>query len=332
MQRWPVEKNAPFAAHSTAVFRSASSSTTSGLLPPISSWNFRMCSAEALATRLPVSTEPVKEIAFTSGLSRIACPTTEPLPMTRLKHALRQAGALQDVGERPAAARHEVGRLEDHRVAVGERRRDLPGGNGDRKIPRRDQPDDADRLALDQHLDVRAARSAGARRRCARASPAKNAKIWPARVASPMPSASVFPSSRDEQPAELLLARQNLVGGLLQDLVARVDVEARPGRRRRLRRGDGALGVGLRGARVAADHLVGVRGIDVLRLALAFDPFAGDQIVVQFFGHFEPRIGKSGQSAVTDIVSSGAPASSGLRSGRPKTGDVHLEHVAGLRS
>ena len=40
VQRWPVEKNEPLAAASTAVFRSASSSTTSGFLPPISSWNF----------------------------------------------------------------------------------------------------------------------------------------------------------------------------------------------------------------------------------------------------------------------------------------------------
>ena len=83
VQRWPVEKKAPLAAHSTAVFRSESSSTTSGFLPPISSWKRRRRSAEAMATRLPVATEPVKEMASTSALSRIAWPTTEPDPMTR---------------------------------------------------------------------------------------------------------------------------------------------------------------------------------------------------------------------------------------------------------
>jgi hypothetical protein len=40
VQRCPVEKNAPLTAASVATFTSASSSTTSGFLPPISSWNF----------------------------------------------------------------------------------------------------------------------------------------------------------------------------------------------------------------------------------------------------------------------------------------------------
>ncbi len=86
VQRWPVEKKAPFAAHSTAVLRSASSSTTSGFLPPISSWTFfiGVAATHCAAMRRPVETEPVKEIASTSGLSMIAWPTTEPLPMTRL--------------------------------------------------------------------------------------------------------------------------------------------------------------------------------------------------------------------------------------------------------
>ena len=67
VQRWPVEKKAPLTAHSTAVFRSASSSTTSGFLPPISSWNFRIIAVQAAATRRPVATEPVKVIASTLG-------------------------------------------------------------------------------------------------------------------------------------------------------------------------------------------------------------------------------------------------------------------------
>jgi hypothetical protein len=72
VQRCPVEKKAPLTAQSTAVARSASSSTTSGFLPPISSWNLRMCSTLAAATRLPVATEPVKVTASMSGLSSIA--------------------------------------------------------------------------------------------------------------------------------------------------------------------------------------------------------------------------------------------------------------------
>ncbi|MDF2972543.1 MAG: hypothetical protein K0R61_2993 [Microvirga sp.] len=36
------------------------------------------------ATRRPVGTEPVKEMAETLGLCSMASPTTEPLPITRL--------------------------------------------------------------------------------------------------------------------------------------------------------------------------------------------------------------------------------------------------------
>ena len=52
-------------------------------MPPISSWKRRITLIEASATRAPVPWLPVKLIALTSGLSRIAWPTTEPLPMTR---------------------------------------------------------------------------------------------------------------------------------------------------------------------------------------------------------------------------------------------------------
>ena len=84
VQRWPVEKKPELAAASTATDRSASSSTTIGFLPPISSWNLRLCSIEASATRLPVPVEPVKVMPAMSGWSSIACPTTEPRPITRL--------------------------------------------------------------------------------------------------------------------------------------------------------------------------------------------------------------------------------------------------------
>ncbi len=67
VQRWPVEKNAPCTARFTAVVRSASSSTTSGFLPPISSCTFAIRATAFAAIARPVSTEPVKLIASTSG-------------------------------------------------------------------------------------------------------------------------------------------------------------------------------------------------------------------------------------------------------------------------
>ena len=84
VQRWPVEKNALCSATFTAVSRSASSSTTCGFLPPISSCTFASRAAHCCATRLPTSTEPVKLIASTSGVVARISPTTEPRPITRL--------------------------------------------------------------------------------------------------------------------------------------------------------------------------------------------------------------------------------------------------------
>ena len=101
---------------------------------------------------LPVATEPVKLIASTCAWSSIVCPTTEPRPITRLNTpfgapalTMISASAWAEPGTRSAG-------LNTTRIAEGERRRDLPGGNGDREIPRRDDADDADRLA--RHLDV----------------------------------------------------------------------------------------------------------------------------------------------------------------------------------
>ena len=79
--------------------------------------------------------------------------------MTRLNAPFGNAGANDDFGERVRPAGHEIGRLEDDAIAVAERRRDLPGGNGDGEIPRRDDADDADRLA--RHFDVDARPHAG---------------------------------------------------------------------------------------------------------------------------------------------------------------------------
>src|SRR3954465_4367666 len=55
-----------------------------------------------------------------------------------------------------SGCRYQVRRLEYHAVTVGERRRDLPGGDCDREVPWRDDADDPQRLARDVDIDVRA--------------------------------------------------------------------------------------------------------------------------------------------------------------------------------
>ena len=85
VQRWPVEKKALCAHSSTATPRSASSSTTCGFLPPISSCTLAPRATQAAATCLPTACDPVKLTASTPGWSMIAWPTSRPLPITRLK-------------------------------------------------------------------------------------------------------------------------------------------------------------------------------------------------------------------------------------------------------
>ena len=54
-----------------------------------------------------------------------------------------------ELAEAQRGQRRELGRLEDDRVARGERRADLPDGHHQRVVPRRDLAHDADRLAPD---------------------------------------------------------------------------------------------------------------------------------------------------------------------------------------
>ena len=72
VQRCPVEKNAPFTAQLTATSRSASSSTRSGFLPPISSCSLSMRGDAAAAIAWPVATDPVKLMASISALATSA--------------------------------------------------------------------------------------------------------------------------------------------------------------------------------------------------------------------------------------------------------------------
>ena len=84
VHRCPAEKNAPLIANSTALSRSASSSTMSGFLPPISSCILPP-RANTLAPILrPTAEEPVKVMPATFGCSTSAAPVSAPCPINRL--------------------------------------------------------------------------------------------------------------------------------------------------------------------------------------------------------------------------------------------------------
>ena len=153
VQRWPVEKNAALTTTFTASAISASASTMVGFLPPISSCTRARRLAASTAIWLPVPSDPVKEMALTSGLVTISLPTFEPGPVTRLIAPLvtpaspsastsrtAQSGARSDGFNTTALPATSAGAV-------------FQVGNGNRKVPRRDQTDDAERAAagLNQH-------------------------------------------------------------------------------------------------------------------------------------------------------------------------------------
>jgi hypothetical protein len=60
---------------------------------------------------------------------------------------------MRKLGETQRGQRRQLRRLEHDRVAAGERRAELPRRDVEREVPRRDQPDDAERLA-ERHVDA----------------------------------------------------------------------------------------------------------------------------------------------------------------------------------
>ena len=80
----PVRPKALAATMRAAVAGSASSRTTIGFLPPISSWTRARRAPAAAWIASPTGTDPVNEIAATRGSVTSASPATAPRPWTML--------------------------------------------------------------------------------------------------------------------------------------------------------------------------------------------------------------------------------------------------------
>jgi hypothetical protein len=185
---------------------------------------------------------------------------------------------VQDVGDGPGAARHQVGGLEHHGVAEGQRRRDLPGGNRDREVPGRDQADHADRLA--RHFDADAGPHGGQHF-------AAGAQGLAGEELEDVAGTRDFADGLGQglaflarqQVTEFIAACQDLGTRGIEDVEALLRRGHAPGRLRLGGRGDRLLGVlGIR-LRVFADHVTCVGRIDVAAGAGAFDPLAADQVL-----------------------------------------------------
>ena len=232
VQRCPVEKNAPLVAHSTAILTSASSSTTSGFLPPISSCTFFIGRRSGRGRR-DLATDcnrPRERYRSDVGMPQQSLANLTASPHDEVEDAGRQSGSRNDLRKSVCRAGHEIGWLEHHAIAISQRRRNLPGRNRDRKVPRRDQCHDADRFA--RHLDVYSGSDAGDLL-------AGRPHRLPGEEGENLSSADNLADAlrqrlallARQQTSELVLARQNLVGDLLQRLITLLRRRARIGRK-----------------------------------------------------------------------------------------------------
>ena len=135
-----------------ALSNGASSSTTNADLPPSSRHTFLMPSPATDAMRRPACSDPVKLTMSTSGCATIASPTTRPEPETMLSTPVGQADLVRGLGEHERAERRHLRRLQHHRAAGRQRRRDLADHLVQRVVPRRHAADDADRFLDDQRV------------------------------------------------------------------------------------------------------------------------------------------------------------------------------------
>ena len=232
---------------------------------------------------LPVSIEPVKLIAATSGWLTKRIADDRPGAHHQVEDARGNAGAGQDVGQHPRAAGRPLRRLEDDRVAERERGRDLPGGNGDRKVPRRDQADDADRLAGD--LDVDAGADG---RQLLPGQPqhfaGEELEDVPGTDGLAHALGQRLPFFAREQPADLVLARENIRADLVEDVGAILDATGRPRGKCGLCRSNRVLRLRGIGHGVLADDVAQIGRIAIGRPRRRHDPLAVD-VVGELFEH-----------------------------------------------
>ena len=132
---------------------SASSNTITGALPPSSRCTRFSVSAAVRAMTLPVATSPVSDTIATSGWRDERVAGGLALAGHDVEHAGREdVGG--DLGEPQRAERRELRRLQHDGVARGERGAELPRRHVERVVPRRDRPDDAERVAAEERRVV----------------------------------------------------------------------------------------------------------------------------------------------------------------------------------
>ncbi len=224
---------------------------------------------------------PVKLITATSGDSTMASPTSEPAPVTRLI----------EPGGKPASAMISTRSVAQSGVSLaGLKTTVLPvtsagiifqHGNRDREIPRRDDPDDADRLA-DAHRPL-----VGQLGRDGVAEAAAALAGHQERDVDPLLDVAAgfdedLAHLQAHGPGEAFLVEREQLPEAVEDLAPARRGRAPPAREGGLGRSDGPSDVGGRARLEAADDPARIGGIVAVEGAAGFgiDPVAGDEELV----------------------------------------------------
>ena len=167
-------------------------------------------------------------------------------------------------------------RLEDHGIAVGERRRGLPGRDRDREVPGGDQSDDPDGLA--RHLDGDAG-SHGVDQLTGVAHGLAGREAQDLARAGDLAHGlgEGLPLLAGEQLAELVLAREDLGRGLLEHVGAHLGRRGRPGGLRLAGGVDGARDGLTVDAHRLTDDVREIGGVDVGDGVAVRDPGSGGE-------------------------------------------------------
>ena len=109
-----------------------------------------MLGAAAAAITPAVGTEPVKDSRLMPGCrGERAHRRRRPVPWTTLNTPAGSPASCGDVGQQRRRQRRPLRRLDHDGVAGREGRADPPGGEHQRRVPRRDDRDDAGRVEGD---------------------------------------------------------------------------------------------------------------------------------------------------------------------------------------
>ncbi len=223
----------------------------------------------------PVALSPTKPMALMSGCSVSALAGLFAVAVHRIHHAGRQPRLVHQAHQQIGGDGRPLGRLVHDRAAGCERRCDLPGRQHERRVPRRDDADRADRHAR-RHVPVVGGRQVEAVARI-RHAVGEEAEVLGGADGGLRHEAIRLAGVPALQHGDVAGVRLDGVGNPVQQGAALGRVPCGPGLEGRLGCGGRAIDVGGCAARDLGDQRF-VDRRDGVECRLAIDALAGDRV------------------------------------------------------